>query len=708
MPDLALPGCALEPLGDYLKAIGVLRLLGLQVDPTTTGRWVGDEFVLSTDLTADEVVAFFMRTYVPTPIITPWNSGSGFGADDVTKSKTAFGAVETLAASTDPRLESFRQAIAVARSLTAMPGWDAFDKQAQVALCRNKVPDAMVDWIDAAVVLTTDSRSFPPLLGTGGNDGRLDFGSNVMQRLIDVLAQGPKPRSEITRERLLADALFGEAGVPLDASGAGQFDPFASGGPASSPLGSMQSLSNPWGFVLTFEGAIAFASGTARKLGSAGAAGSVGAVPFTSSAVSAAYGSAAPEKARGEFWAPVWERPTTWRELERTIAEARVEYRGRAARSGSDFARALATHGTERGIDRFVRFGFLERNGLATFCVPLGRHRAAPSARADVVGQTDDWVGRVRRATNSPSSAQALVRSIEERLFGTSTHDNPAELQALLVDVARLEQLASRSRSLRESARGPLSRLPAADWLPLLDDQSPEFQIAVSLASLRRPKEPWGLIRRLVIDLDWRGRPAKVTGLGQRQLFDVLADCLVQLSRPRSRGDGTTSGWCGPATAIWAPPRAFAQFARGQIDEDRLEQLLMGVMLLDWRRGDWRPEWAPGEWDGVPTAVQVLQPVFHHLGLADHLPSGRCLLPEPEVARLLASGQVQRALESALRSLRIAGCPSVVRDAAVISHGTEGRQLAAACLVPVSDSTSLRLLHRVSTIEIQSESETTS
>jgi|CXWL01.1.fsa_nt_gi CRISPR-associated protein Csx17 len=707
MPDFALPGCGLEPLGDYLKAIGVLRLLGMQVDPTIRGRWVGDEFVLTTGLSADDLVAFFMDNYVPTPIITPWNSGSGFGADDATKSKTAFEAVETIAATADPRLEGYRTSIAVARTIAALPGWDALDKQDQVTLCRNNVPDAMVDWIDAAVVLTSDSRSFPPLLGTGGNDGRLDFGSNVMQRLIDVLAQGPKPRASDIRERLLANALYGATDVQLDRAGSGQFDPFSSGGPASSPLGSMPSISNPWGFLLTFEGAIAFASGTARKLGASGATASVGAVPFTSSAVSAAYGSAAHEEGGGEFWAPVWARATTWRELERTIAEARVDYRGRRARSGSDFARAVATHGTERGIDQFVRFGFLERNGQSTFCVPLGRHRANPSVRAGVLGQTDDWVGRVRWASNPPESAQALVHAIDERLFGASAHDDPAELQALLLHVARLEQLASRSRGLREAARGPVYGLSAADWLPLLDDGTPEFQIAVSLASLRAPKERWGLIRHLVIDLDWRGRPAKVGGLGLRPLFEVLADCVVHLARRGSPGDDASSGWCGSATSIWAPPGAFAEFARGRIDESRLEQLLMALMLLDWRKADWRAEWAPGDWDGIPTAVQVLQPAFHHRGLGDRLPSGRRLLPGPEVPRLLTGGQVERALDSVLRSLRIAGCPSIVRDAAVIARGTDGRHLAAVCLVPVSDSTSLTLLNQVSSIEVQQESETT-
>jgi CRISPR-associated protein Csx17 len=37
-------------------------------------------------------------------------------------------------------------------------------------------------------VLTGEHTIFPPLLGTGGNDGRLDFSTNFHQRLLDVIA----------------------------------------------------------------------------------------------------------------------------------------------------------------------------------------------------------------------------------------------------------------------------------------------------------------------------------------------------------------------------------------------------------------------------------------------------------------------------------------------------------------------------------------
>jgi CRISPR-associated protein Csx17 len=705
MPDLQLDGCSLEPLGDYLKAIGVLRLLGAQVDPTISGRWDGDTFVVTSDLSRDELCAFFVERYVPTPIITPWNSGSGFGEDDAAKSKTAFEAVTRIADSADARLAGFREAIRAARRLTGSTGWGDLDKQAQVTLCRNTFPDAVVDWIDAAVVLTSDSRSFPPLLGTGGNDGRLDFGSNVMQRLIDVLGLDPKGRSVNDRRALVGDALFATGGVRLDRAGSGQFDPSATGGPGSGPLGAATSLSNPWSFVLAFEGAVAFASGVARKLGSGG--GSVTSVPFTVSASSVSYASAAAEKSRGEFWAPVWNRPTTSRELIRMIGEARVEYRGRQVRNGSDFARALAAHGVDQGIDEFVRYGFLERNGLATFCVPLGRRRTTVRPGAEVLGQVDEWVSRVRRVSNRPASADALLGSIDRRQFSITSDGRPAELQGLLEDVAALEHLASRSNSIREAARGPVSGLRANDWLPLLADGTQEFDVALGIASLRAAGERWGFVRHALLDHQWRGRPPAVQGFGQRPLTGVLADCVREISIRSSSLDDepTESGWCGRCTAMWVGRGSFTAFARGELDDQRVQRILAGLLLLDWRSAKLPRLGATAEGDlaMLPAAVQVLKPVFHHGSLSVR---GRRPVPDSGLARLLSTGQPVKAIESALRSLRIAGVPAYVTNTQAMGHDIDAARLAATCLVPISDRTALEILKRIADVGDLTESET--
>ena len=78
MPDLRLAGCSPEPLAHYLKALGVLRLVSEQADPDARGFWDGDIFVLRTSLDEPALLSFFAERYAPTPLLSPWNGGSGF------------------------------------------------------------------------------------------------------------------------------------------------------------------------------------------------------------------------------------------------------------------------------------------------------------------------------------------------------------------------------------------------------------------------------------------------------------------------------------------------------------------------------------------------------------------------------------------------------------------------------------------------------
>ena len=82
MNVLRLGGCTLEPLGSYLKALSVLRLVSEQADGSARGWWDRGSFCLETELDEDRLVAFFLESYAPTPILSPWNGGSGFYPKD--------------------------------------------------------------------------------------------------------------------------------------------------------------------------------------------------------------------------------------------------------------------------------------------------------------------------------------------------------------------------------------------------------------------------------------------------------------------------------------------------------------------------------------------------------------------------------------------------------------------------------------------------
>ncbi|MCY3791870.1 MAG: type I-U CRISPR-associated protein Csx17 [Gemmatimonadetes bacterium] len=73
-----LDGCTAAPLAHYLKAFGILRLVAEQVDDDARGWWDADRFRLATRLSREELEAFFLYNYRPTPIVSPWNKGAGF------------------------------------------------------------------------------------------------------------------------------------------------------------------------------------------------------------------------------------------------------------------------------------------------------------------------------------------------------------------------------------------------------------------------------------------------------------------------------------------------------------------------------------------------------------------------------------------------------------------------------------------------------
>ena len=65
-----------------LKALGILRVVGQQVDSHTRGWWQDEHFCLLTTLDRNALEGFFLEQYEPAPFVSPWNKGSGFFKPD--------------------------------------------------------------------------------------------------------------------------------------------------------------------------------------------------------------------------------------------------------------------------------------------------------------------------------------------------------------------------------------------------------------------------------------------------------------------------------------------------------------------------------------------------------------------------------------------------------------------------------------------------
>ena len=376
-----------------------------------------------------------------------------------------------------------------------------------VAALRAELPDRALLWIDAVLALSGDGLAYPELLGTGGNDGRLDFTNNFARRLVSRAkpaglfdASSGEPSNDAGR--LLEDSLLAEPVLGLCSAAIGQFAPGAAGGPNATNGYSADSEVNPWDFVLMLEGATAFAGAATRRHQSALGGNtsrtttrSGASFPFTVRAVGAGWGGveAADENdARAEFWAPIWTRPARALEIDSLLGEGRAVLNERTVKDGLDFARAAASLGLSRGFHEFERFGFLMRAGRTYLATPIGRRSAAPSPGAQLVADLDvgGWLDRVRRVGRNdeePGAARRAIKRLEDALFGLlAATEVSREAERAIVALGHVVDWLALSPSGRKAIATPPPVLSSA-WIQCADDGSAEFRVAAALAAIGLP-----------------------------------------------------------------------------------------------------------------------------------------------------------------------------------------------------------------------------
>jgi len=485
-----LAGCTPTPLAHYLKALAILRLVTEQGDATARGWWRNESFHLATQLDRNSLERFFLDKYQPTPLISPWNGGSGFFPKD---NKDG---IDQIANSQAPRLAPYREAIRNGQQMTTGLAQSPKDEEKQAILrnCRATWRGSLLEWLEAALVLDdSGDPAYPALLGTGGNDGRLDFTNNFMQRLAEVLdCRAAEAPATPAGEALLIAALFGGPAMGLVSRAVGQFLPGAAGG-ANSTVGFIGgALINPWDFILMLEGAIVFASAATRRM--AVPSPSQASAPFAVYSSATGYASAADrEKNRGEQWMPIWERAVSYRELASLIAEGRCQLRDRSTVQPLDVARAIARLGVARGITAFERYGYIERNGQSNLATPLGRWWVPrrPQPNQQLLEEVAPWCEKLRRAAadkNAPARVSRAARACEEAMLACCRNGADAHRwRELLIVLGHAEEQLARSPGFTSdkgltpigvARRGGLS----PEWISAVNDRSPELRLALSLA----------------------------------------------------------------------------------------------------------------------------------------------------------------------------------------------------------------------------------
>lgn len=697
MTDILLEGCTSRPLASYLKALGVLRLVGEQRDAHACGAWRNGRFFLSTSLSRKELCDFFLHDWHPTPLVSPWNAGSGFYPKEANKK---YG-LDLLMESQDPRLVEYRDVICRIREwpefreLAALPKAQAMKKRGEVLeknktrflqRCRSELPEACLPWLDAACILGAGKPQFAPLLRTGGNEGNMEYTNNFMQYVNRVFL----PANAQASHEWLESALFAVPTRNLPIMATGQFDPGRTGG-CNQGRGFDADMApvNPWDFILMLEGTLLFAGALARRSAADPAQVSF---PFSVKYFAAGFASSGVDNREArELWLPFWVRPASLREVRRLLSEGRATVGRRQAADGLDFAQSIASLGVERGIDCFERYSFLERRGQSYVALPSGtlsvRYRPEVSLLKPVARFLEQ---RCLKKGEDPNTLKLARRRLKRAVFACTRTPDAHHFQALSRELAQMDALP-KLPTLLES---PCSELEDG-WISACDDGGPEVRIAAALASLKNAGK-LGPLRAQIAPVvpfapsRWAKKDSAQSIPCRGPVLESLGSLFLHRLLLAQRFD------VSPLKAsVRLDPADLLPLLYGTLDMALLQDLVRAFSLVR------RPISMPRSWkrplcsQRLPYALALLKLLYTPLPRDCGLDTKR-LTPELRIARLVQAHRLEEACMLAAQRLRIAGGSALFLPASFTEslRGLTSAAIVACLAVPVAPRTLLSHLYQ--------------
>jgi CRISPR-associated protein Csx17 len=371
---------------------------------------------------------------------------------------------------------------------------------------------------------------------------------------------------------------------------------------------------------------------------------------------------------RGEQWFPLWGTPSTFAEIQLLFREGRCSSGRRPAKNPLDAARAICGLGAARGITTFLRYGYLQRDNLAThFAVPLGRVQVRENPTARLVDDLSAWMDRLHRIArdnNAPARLIHAERRLAGAVFAALTHDHtPERWQAILLAAAEIESLQATGTAIDAGVLHGLK----PEWVEAVNDGSPEFRLALALGSAAasyfkgKPSDP---VRHHVLPLEPGARRFKtadkklvndprVVVSGRDPLRDLAT--IVERRLIEAAQQGQRRSRLVAAAGCGARFDDLVGFLRGDVDLDRLFGLARAFMALDWRK-----------WDSKKHLPQSVGSTFREIPEECWLAVRLCCLPfaihelhdipaDERIVRLLISGDAARAIKIACQRLRSVG-----------------------------------------------------
>ena len=693
-----LKGCAPTPFSNYLKAVGLFKIIAEQKDPKITACWDNDRLILNTELSKDEIVEFVLKQYRPSPIVAPWSYNKYEKA--ITECKDII---------TSERFKSYKETVDriedVISEFCKITKTKKFEKASIdpktkpkakplfLRLCRNTLPDDAVPWLDAVFVLTGQDVKYAPILGSGANDGNFDMAQNFLTKLKILLDDKNTDKSKTWLE----SALFGEI-VKLDEAKMVGHNPDGAGGPNSGTGFEGKPLSNPWEYVLMMEGTIMFGGSIARRQ-STNTDKAI--FPFTTNAANIGYATASSDEGgnntRGEIWLPIWQNPTTYKELLHVCNEGRVQLDGRQAKTGVEFARAIASYGAERGISEFQQFCILKRKGDAYLTINADKMRTAYEPAVHLLSEIDTWYSPIiKQSTSKGASAsiKRMVRNLDGAIMKFCKYQTKQLMLEVLILVGKLDRYVSRYEDLKTALK------LSPDWLEYCYDESVEFRLAASVASIKSKYSVDSIRTNMENIVHERG----VWTYKKDSIFTVWSendDVLRNMSRillRRSVDAKIKSASSIPIEAfIPAEIDDVNEFLHGNFDMKKMSDLLPALSIIDMESGMTYP-WKNIRRDSMIMALPeayIIMKLVYPPDTKENIPF------DSKVLDLLSAGRIDDAYAKAsymlyshgLSPLRYSKKTGIAKDTTL--SDVVQKHVMAALLIPISQYDRKNMLKQV-------------
>lgn len=550
---LILRGCTPEPLGNYLKALGVFRLVAEQADPNARAWWDNGVFALGGTrfVSTDKLIEWLHSECAYTAFLAPWSTNTGWGQGG--KRDAGGVALKKLLSDGLPRTERFRSA-ANGLVRTVSPGlsrkadqlpvemqavteWVDHRSEAEIiAALRNNVCEPwLISWLDSVAGVQTRRQDWTlfrrwfPLFAKGGAEGSGNYIVRQQEYLADSFCENPTNGVARLRASLTGSAV---SNMLENNKLAGLFFPGFRGDPNIGQSFTGETRVNPWDFILLLEGFLLFSSAATRRLGatrgdasfpfyceaSLGGTHSIGLreIPEADKSISS-----------GEIWCPIWKRPIQYETLQSLFSEGRFQAGDRTAYKAAQFALAVTRFGCDRGINAFARYGLIRRSGsygrqdrTVPLGVSLGIYPVVPSNELSLLQPLIDFDvqlsgGNIALGAGNNHPARLLTARVEyeELLFtaiarsGGTTRDLSPIHDALLASALALSRLVrefaitkgkirsgkGREARVPDRPNAPLPHLLPEKWLKLEPSAHVrEYRLARAIASIAS----WGERKR--------------------------------------------------------------------------------------------------------------------------------------------------------------------------------------------------------------------